>query len=127
VTLTVTHVRDERALRALQSLLVEYERSLPVDLRHGVEPDLQSVRLSYAEPNIAFVAGFAAKSAGCAALVQRDRSTAALQRLYVRAEFRNRGVGRLLVQAVVETARERGYERLVLDTHAQRLPAAYSL
>ncbi|MBV8374580.1 MAG: GNAT family N-acetyltransferase [Candidatus Eremiobacteraeota bacterium] len=127
MAVTISRVRGEDAFAALQELLVEYERSLPADLRHGSEPDLQFVRRSYAEPNAAFLARVALEGAGCVALVRLDPLTACVQRLYVRARCRGLGAGRLLVQTVIETARERGYDRLVLDTHAQRLPAAYQL
>ena len=124
---TISRVRGKDAFVALQELLVEYERSLPPDLRHGTEPDLQSVRRSYVEPNVAFLALIECEYAGCVALVRRDGATGAVQRLYARPAYRGRGAGRALVQAVIETAREHGYDRLVLDTHAQRLRAAYHL
>jgi putative acetyltransferase len=127
MAVTISRVCGEDAFVTLQGLLVEYERSLPPDLRHGTEPDLQSVRRSYAEPNAAFLALVEREHAGCVALVQRDRATGAVQRLYARPAYRGRGAGRALVQAVIEAARERGYDRLVLDTHAQRLQAAYQL
>ena len=54
--MTIAPVRDAASFAQLHDLLVEYERSLPADLRHGSEPDSQSVRRTYAEPNVAFLA-----------------------------------------------------------------------
>jgi putative acetyltransferase len=127
MSVTVTQVRNDEQFVALQELLVEYERSLPVDLRHGLEPDLQSVRRSYIEPNAAFLALVERAVAGCVALVRHDRRTGSVQRLYAKPAYRGAGAGRALIQAALDFARRRGYERVVLDTHAQRLPAAYRL
>lgn len=127
MSVTIARVRDDEAFTQLRELLVEYERSLPPDLRHGVEPELEAVRQAYAEPNAAFLARLRAEGIGCVALIRRDRSTGVIQRLYAKPEHRRLGAGRALVQAAVDYARADGCERVVLDTHAARLPAAYAL
>lgn len=50
-----------------------------------------------------------------------------LQRLYARPSFRGHGVGWALVEAVITDSGDRGLRRVVLDTHRERLPAAYRL
>ncbi|MFB6290414.1 MAG: GNAT family N-acetyltransferase [Candidatus Bipolaricaulia bacterium] len=39
-----------------------------------------------------------------------------MKRLYVKPEYRNQGIGRELAEAVIETAKEKGYEKMRLDT-----------
>ena len=120
-------VCDDADFVQLQALLDEYEESLPPDLRHGSVPDMASLRATYAEPNAAFLARVGRDVAGCVGLVARDGTSAIVQRLYAKPSFRGQGVGRGLVGTVIDCARRCGYRRVVLDTHAERLPAAYAL
>jgi ribosomal protein S18 acetylase RimI-like enzyme len=45
----------------------------------------------------------------------------------VRPEYRDRRLGRILVEAVIETARELGYTHMRLDTIADRMDRAIAL
>jgi putative acetyltransferase len=56
------------------------------------------------------------KLAGCGALRQVDSRRAEAKRLYVRAEFRGRGLGAALLEYLIEEARAAGYLELVGDT-----------
>lgn len=54
--------------------------------------------------------------AGCIALRRIDGNRCELKRLYVRPEFRGKGIGRLLVNRVISDARAIGYRSILLDT-----------
>ncbi len=125
--IVVVRVRDAANFLEFLDLLVEYERGLPILLRHGREPDLRTVRKAYDEPNAGFTAAVDNVVAGCVAVTRHDDSTAIVKRLYVRPGFRERGVGRVLVTGAIEFCRERNYERVALDTEREVLPAAYRL
>jgi GNAT superfamily N-acetyltransferase len=120
-------VCDESGFERLHVLLSEYEQSLPADLRHGSVPDLPSLRATYVRPNAAFLALIENSVAGCVGLIRRDPESAIVQRLYAKPAFRGHGVGRALVATTIAFARKSGCRRMLLDTHAERLPAAYRL
>ncbi|HTU69021.1 MAG TPA: GNAT family N-acetyltransferase [Candidatus Baltobacteraceae bacterium] len=104
-------------LARFHDLVAEYEASLPLDLRHdGLEPGMT-----------AFVAEIDGEPCGCVALAESDASTGEVKRLFVKPEFRGYGAARALLAALLERSRERGYARIVLDTHRERLAAAYTL
>lgn len=126
-TRCVAQVREAPAFRQLLELLVEYERSLPVQLRHGREPDVSAVRTAYGEPNGAFIALVDDVPAGCIAVTRLDGRTSIVQRLYVRPDYRRHGLARALVRAAVDFCRDGGYARAVLDTERDLLPEAYEL
>lgn len=123
----IERAESPAAFRALHGLLLEYERSLPADLRHGVEPTLRDAEQTYIGANAAFVAQLGDAYIGCVGVRTIDSATALLQRLYVQPHHRGHGAARSLTIAAIEFARERGCERIVLDTDAQRLEAAATL
>lgn len=127
IDITTVNVRDEETLQRFIELLVEYERSLPVDLRHGSEPNLAFVRETYDQPHAGFLAHMGDMAAGCVATTRLDGSTAVIQRLYVKPAYRQHGIARMLVAAALDFCRNRRYERVALDTEKERLPAAYRL
>lgn len=64
--------------------------------------------------------------AGCGAFRPWAPGTAELKRMYVRAAYRGRGVGRAIVAALEDEARRRGFGECILET-AVRMPEAIAL
>lgn len=54
--------------------------------------------------------------AGCIALRKIDDEKCEMKRLYVRPEFRNKGIARMLTEKIVSDAKEIGYSSMLLDT-----------
>ena len=68
----------------------------------------------------AFLVGyFDGSPAGCVGL----RVSGDLTRMYVAPEFRRRGGGRFLLEAIEETARELGFDRIRIDTRGDLVEA----
>ncbi len=56
------------------------------------------------------------KIAGCIALRKFDDKNCEMKRLFVRPEFRKTGVGKKMVEKIIEDAKEIGYSHMLLDT-----------
>jgi GNAT superfamily N-acetyltransferase len=56
------------------------------------------------------------KIAGCACLRKIDEDVGEVKRMYVRPEYRRRGIGRALLQAIIYEACQIGYSKLRLDS-----------
>ena len=56
------------------------------------------------------------KAAGCIALRKLSDSACELKRLYVRPEFRRKGIAAALVSRILSEARSIGYREIYLDT-----------
>lgn len=63
---------------------------------------------------------------GCGGLRRHDATTAEMKRVFVRAGHRGLGLGRVLLAAIEDRARELGYRRVVLETGDQQ-PVALRL
>lgn len=127
MSVTIERVQSAEQFRELLEVLLEYERSLDVDLRHGAEPTLSAITERYQAPSGALLAYVDGAVAGCVAMHALDTETTVMQRLYARPSFRKHGVGRSLVEAIVACARDGAFRRIVLDTDRERLQAAYRL
>jgi putative acetyltransferase len=125
-------IAPDTPLEDAKALLREYVAGLPAPVAiPGFELELAQLPGAYAPPGGRLLVGYGdGAPAGCVALRRLDAETGELKRLYVREQFRGRGLARALVDAVIAAARELGYTRLRLDTHdsmaaAQALYASY--
>jgi putative acetyltransferase len=66
---------------------------------------------------------FGGSPAGCGALREFDHTTAEVRRMYVRPEHRRKHVGRTILLHLIASARQLGYERLILETGNRQAPA----
>lgn len=73
-----------------------------------------------------FIARAGGEAAGVVGMMQRGARRCEMKRLFVRPAFQKTGLGRRLCIAVIEEARRRGYETMLLDT-LERLTAAVAL
>ncbi len=123
---SISQVSAPNEIRDVQELLREYTtwaftlaaESDQAPTFQGIEEELAALPGTYAPPTGSLLlATLNNQPAGCIALKGHNATTGELKRLYVRSTFRGRKIGRQLVDAVIEKARDMGYQRLILDSH----------
>jgi len=99
---------------AVRELILEYAAATGVDLAfQHFDEEMATFETFY---EAMFLAREPEGIAGCVALRRIDEQVCEMKRLYIRPHFRGRGIGRQLVQAILDAARDRGYARMRLDT-----------
>ena len=108
-----------------RELFLEYEKSLGFSLCfQNFDQELASLPGDYAPPDGRLVlAEYEGQLAGCVALhklaIGKDKDDARvceMKRLYLRPQFRGKGLGRAIADRIIAEARQIGYQRMRLDT-----------
>jgi ribosomal protein S18 acetylase RimI-like enzyme len=124
---------EPREAAAVAALLVEFRNHLGFDWPSD-NAFLASVERLIEDPATEYLLGAPRESAPAVGVVQlryrwsvwRAAEDCELEDLFVSAQARRGGVGRALLAAAIERARERGVRRIALDT-AERNEAAVAL
>jgi GNAT superfamily N-acetyltransferase len=114
---------------AARRLFRAYADWLAVDLCfQDFEGELATLPGAYAPPQgRLLLASVAGEAAGCVALRPLEPGICEMKRLWVEPGFAGFGLGRELAEAIIQTAREAGYQRMRLDTMPARMPTAQHL
>ncbi|HAP54435.1 MAG TPA: GNAT family N-acetyltransferase [Spirochaetaceae bacterium] len=115
--ITIEKLSEDR-VEAAKGLIREYLGWIQVDLcfQH-VDEELERFPEKYKEPDGAFfIARDGERAVGCVGLKKLDDRICEMKRLFVLDEYKGRGVGKRLVEAIIREAENKGYLRMRLDT-----------
>ena len=120
ISLEIKYPESLDEIGEARMLFEEYATSLNFSLCfQGFDQELANLPGEYAKPEgRLLLARHDGKLAGCIALRKIDDGVCEMKRLFVRSEFRGRGIGRALAEKVIADARTIGYSSMRLDTLA---------
>jgi ribosomal protein S18 acetylase RimI-like enzyme len=124
----LTQTTDDQ-IELVRELFKEYENWLGINLCfQNFEKELAELPGDYAPPQGQLLLAMDdGRIAGCIALRKIGDGICEMKRLFVRSEFRGKGLGRKLVEAIISEARKIGYERMRLDTLPGKMDQAIAL
>jgi GNAT superfamily N-acetyltransferase len=134
--LRIFQVETDEHLHQLKELFWEYlqwanamvvqEFGVSFDIEAMLVADMAKLNIFSPPEGRLLLAEWQEQMAGIAGLRRLDASTAEVKRMYVRPMARGQGIGRALLQSLIEEARRMGYQRVRLDS-ARFMTAAHAL
>ena len=128
--LRIKHIIEEgKELDDIRDLFREYEKELDEDICfQSFEDELKDPLKKYGPPSGDLILAYwEDEVAGCIALTKMKESSACeMKRLYVKPSFRKNKIGKLLVEELLTSAKEKSYAKMRLDTFL-KLQAAVHL
>jgi GNAT superfamily N-acetyltransferase len=115
---TFVQVESAEDLQAIRDLFREYAAGLHIDLSfQNFDAELAELPGAYAPPTGRLIlARIESEPAGCIALRAMEQTICEMKRLYVRSAFRGTGLGRRLVERIINEAQTAGHTKMRLDT-----------
>lgn len=125
----IIQAASDSEIAEAKTLFREYEGWLGLDLCfQGFEQELSELPGKYAMPKgRLFLAYSNEKLAGCIALRKLEDGVCEMKRLFVRDQFRGLGLGNLIIEKLIEEAKQIGYATMRLDTFPPKMGKAVKL
>jgi putative acetyltransferase len=116
--LRTVQVESSQQIAQVRELFLEYAKSLNFDLCfQSFDKELAGLPGDYAPPDgRLLLAEYEGQLAGCVALHKLEPEICEMKRLYLRPQFRGKGLGRELAEKIIHAARSIGHKRMRLDT-----------
>lgn len=127
--LTLEQVESPAQIEQARELFLEYAQSLGFSLCfQSFDQELAGLPGDYAPPDgRLLLARYRDQLAGCAALRKLDPGVCEMKRLYLRPQFRGRGLGRVMAETLIAEARVIGCGKMRLDTVEPVMPNAVAM
>jgi ribosomal protein S18 acetylase RimI-like enzyme len=115
---SVVQATSTAQIAQVRELFLEYAQSLGFSLCfQNFDKELAGLPGDYAPPEgRLLLAEYEGQLAGCVALHKLSDRICEMKRLYLRPQFRGKGLGRALADRIIAEARQIGYRRMRLDT-----------
>lgn len=116
--LNFAQAESRQQIAQARELFLEYAQSLGFSLCfQNFDQELAGLPGDYTPPEgRLLLAECDGQLAGCVALHEIEPGICEMKRLYLRPQFRGKGLGRALAERIIAEARQIGYERMRLDT-----------
>jgi putative acetyltransferase len=117
-SLTFAQAESTAQIAQARELFLEYAQSLGFSLCfQNFDKELAELPGDYAPPEgRLLLAEYDSELAACVALHKLEPGICEMKRLYLRPQFRGKGLGRALADRIIADARQIGYQRMRLDT-----------
>lgn len=127
--LSMMQVESPVQIEQARELFLEYAQSLGFSLCfQNFDQELADLPGDYAPPEgRLLLAVYRGQLAGCVALHQAGPGICEMKRLYLRPQFRGKGMGRILAESVISEARALGCRKMRLDTVEPVMPNAVAM
>ena len=136
--LKIFPVKTSKDIKIAKMLFVEYAEFLKKELCEyadvpwlvqyykDFEKEVDNLPDRYKQPEGAiWLAGYDEQPAGCIALGRLSDSICEMKRLFIRPEYRRKGIGTALCAALMEEAKKAGYTHMRLATVLEVAKALY--
>ena len=126
--LKITEPDSPSEMEVIRELWIEYWNWLEfAPCFQDFDQELDALPGKYAPPDgCILLAQYNDTVAGCVSLRKLSDDICEMKRLYVRPSFRGKKIGQSLANAIVKAARQKGYQRMRLDT-LPRMESAISI
>ena len=116
--LSLVQAQTSQQVTQARELFLEYAKSLGFSLCfQNFDKELAGLPGDYAPPEgRLLLAECVGQPAGCVALHKLEGNVCEMKRLYLRPQFRGKGLGLVLAERIITEARSIGYQRMRLDT-----------
>ena len=97
------------------NLMISREFNIDFDVNAFLEQEMAKIKQFYPPSGQLLLAEYEV-IIGCACLRKIGENVGEVKRMYVRPEYRRKGIGRSLLQAIITEARQIGYSKIRLDS-----------